>query len=434
MKKSVQLLWLFSLLILTSCTYNKLPELDLPSDRPYPNLSVDRTVLVYMVANNSLSDFASQNIQEMLAGLKALRSDLDPSNCNLLFFISSGNLINQTIDDGYYIDSAGKKKPKNKVVNKYPEPQLIKVDVQDGVVKEYIIERYKNGKALNEDFMSTVMKDAFNGQFKAKSNGLVLWSHADGWLPLGVTRLSSRSFGQDGNDFMDFISLKNALKKAPKLDFLLYDCCFMQSIEVAYELKDIADYFIGSPTEIPGPGAPYDKMVNVFYDTTDLANSEKVSENVAKTYFEHYVTSTGSNWPFGVSISTISSYLLDEIAKRTKDILSENKGSLEKPRASDLFYYDKSKEHYYYDMVDVMEKMLGANVGYLTQWKDLYNSAVKYRTTPTNYSVYIAGTFLMEGSTGVAMYYDANYLGSPEINKYYKKLAWYKDVMSVLDN
>ena len=31
--------------------------------------------------------------------------------------------------------------------------------------------------------------------------------------------------------------------------------------ECAYELKDVCDYFIGSPAEIPGEGAPYNLIV-----------------------------------------------------------------------------------------------------------------------------------------------------------------------------
>ena len=39
----------------------------------------------------------------------------------------------------------------------------------------------------------------------------------------------------------------------------------MQSVEVVYQLRNRADYFIGSPTEIPGPGAPYEVVVPALF-------------------------------------------------------------------------------------------------------------------------------------------------------------------------
>ena len=47
----------------------------------------------------------------------------------------------------------------------------------------------------------------------------------------------------------------------PHFDFIMFDACFMMSVEVAYEVRNYTDYYIGSPTENPGPGAPYDKVV-----------------------------------------------------------------------------------------------------------------------------------------------------------------------------
>ena len=57
---------------------------------------------------------------------------------------------------------------------------------------------------------------------------------------------------------------------------------FMQSVEVAYELRDYTDYCIGSPTEIPGPGASYDELVPAMFFSEDAA------VDIAKAYYEPY--------------------------------------------------------------------------------------------------------------------------------------------------
>lgn len=54
----------------------------------------------------------------------------------------------------------------------------------------------------------------------------------------------------------------------------------MQAVEVAYELRDYTDYCIGSPTEIPGPGASYDAVVPAMF------SAENAAVNIAKAYYE----------------------------------------------------------------------------------------------------------------------------------------------------
>lgn len=48
----------------------------------------------------------------------------------------------------------------------------------------------------------------------------------------------------------------------------MFDACFMQCAEVAYALRDCANWIIASPAEIPGYGAPYDIVVPLFFDAT----------------------------------------------------------------------------------------------------------------------------------------------------------------------
>lgn len=43
-------------------------------------------------------------------------------------------------------------------------------------------------------------------------------------------------------------------------EYILFDACYMSSVEVAYELKDITHYLIASPTEVISYGFPYTTM------------------------------------------------------------------------------------------------------------------------------------------------------------------------------
>ena len=47
----------------------------------------------------------------------------------------------------------------------------------------------------------------------------------------------------------------------PHLKFIMADCCNFMCLENLYELRDVCDYIIGSPAEIPAQGAPYYDIV-----------------------------------------------------------------------------------------------------------------------------------------------------------------------------
>lgn len=82
-------------------------------------------------------------------------------------------------------------------------------------------------------------------------------SHSSSWVP-ATNDANSRSIGYYRRTQMNIPDFHDVLLSSfPRpLKFILFDSCSMQAVEVAYELRDCAEYFIGSPTEIPGPGAP----------------------------------------------------------------------------------------------------------------------------------------------------------------------------------
>jgi len=122
--------------------------------------------------------------------------------------------------------------------------------------------------------MEGVMHYAFSHYPAADGNyGLVLWGHGSGWLMDNeVKRVNSRAFGVDkGEDgralWMNIPTMANILKGMPHLKFIMADCCNFMCLEVLYELRNVTDYIIGSPAEIPDEGAPYDEIVpDMFAD------------------------------------------------------------------------------------------------------------------------------------------------------------------------
>ena len=58
-------------------------------------------------------------------------------------------------------------------------------------------------------------------------------------------------------------------------EFILFDCCLMGGIEVAYEFKDKCEYMLFSPTEILADGFPYEKMFDPIFNVENREEALK---------------------------------------------------------------------------------------------------------------------------------------------------------------
>ena len=270
-----------------------------------------------------------------------------------------------------------------------------------------------------------------NTQYQADSYGLVYWSHGDGWLPYPLGA-NTRWVGQDignGDKRMNISEFVEILETAPHFDFILFDACFMQSVEVAYELRDYTDYCIGSPTEIPGPGASYDELVPAMFFSEDAA------VDIAKAYYEPYAAKydegngiSNTNWTGGASVCALRTEPLVDLAVFTKQILpgTVDNASLRKS----VFDYDKRRgsDGYqdghvgYYDLVGMMRMITDDNA--YEAWKQIFNSAVAYWvTTPMNFSGFSQSMFSMEGTNGVSCYIPST--SNTATDKAYRSTEWY---------
>ena len=390
--------------VLVACNHN---------DEPDPVQEEDlRTVLVYIAADNSLTSFAADDIAEMVSGFAAVDADKN----NLLV----------------YVDTQSAK----------PFLYQITKDSKGAVVKK-VLYQYEEQNSVYPTVMAEVYNRVFSA-FPAKSYGLVLWSHGDGWLPspanISASKASTRWFGQDGTSYMDISSLNTALNSAPHFDFILFDACFMQSVEVAYELKDRADYFIGAPNEIPGPGAYYTELVPaMFSQAKDLAST------VAHGYYDYYAAKytgqlgSNENWTMGVTVSVLKSSEVQALAAATAAILPKYITNGSAINVSSIYSYDPRSTYYYYDLKGLVQSLTSSDDQTLfSAWSDAFELAVPlHLTTDKTYSALkdynIGGMVSMLGSSGLSSYvprsgtysYDRYLYSYASLNTFYHSYAWY---------
>ena len=350
-----------------------------------------------MAADNSLGRFVDMDLAEMKEGL--LLGNYN--HAHLLVYIDKG--------DG--------------------NTRLVELKKKGKTVDEMVVQEYQDRNSVGVEETKEVFKDVFNRpEYRAGSYGLVYWSHGDGWIPNPLPE--SRWIGQDtgeGTHYMNINDLEQVLKQAPHFDFIMFDACFMQSIEVAYELRQYADYFIASPAETPGPGAPYTEIMPYL-----LKNNAAVE--LAAAYFAAYEAKyeegrglSNTNWTAGAAISVLKSSALENLATATKQALKGTTADAQSLRGT-IFNCDPRDDFMvenigYFDFVELMQAIV-QDKAKLQAWYQAFTDAQCYwKTTPKLYSAFI-GMFSMERSHGMTHYIPA-LKEQPQAARAYRTMAWY---------
>ncbi|MFQ3588130.1 MAG: clostripain-related cysteine peptidase, partial [Fimbriimonadaceae bacterium] len=106
--------------------------------------------------------------------------------------------------------------------------------------------------------------------FPADRYVLVVWNHGNGWRRSNRD-LPSRAVSYD-DQFGSSIQIWEMAQALGdnRFDIIAWDASLMQMIEVAYEVKDHADFVAGSEESPPGEGYPYHLVFAPFRNNPDL--------------------------------------------------------------------------------------------------------------------------------------------------------------------
>lgn len=239
-----------------------------------PTTPCRRTVLVYMEARNNLSGNAIQDLDEMRRGeipadsrlvvYRSLRGEQYPMLCEIF---AGGDSILKT----------------------YPDTAL----------------------ATDPEHMANVIADV-RRLAPSKEFGMVFWSHASGWR-----QRSSRGFGsENGGRMMNVTDMALALGSNRSIDYLFFDCCYMGCAEVAYELRNCADYLVASPCEVPLGGMPYDLTIPGLFDS-DITEGLK---NAIDLTVDSYIADLSELCPSTLALVDLSK--MDELIDSVKPVIN----------------------------------------------------------------------------------------------------------------
>jgi hypothetical protein len=168
-------------------------------------------------------------------------------------------------------------------------------------------------------------------EFPSDKYALILWDHGSGWKDL-ESRLETRGISYDSGsgNHLSQVDLRNALEKSlnntgVKLDVIGMDACLMGSIEVAYDLKDYANYCVFSEVTVPGSGWPYDTVLSELIRTPSFEGMDFAKLSVYK-YEEDYADQQGTTLS-AIDLSKISNLTdaVNQLANSTISMSDQDK-------------------------------------------------------------------------------------------------------------
>ena len=99
-------------------------------------------------------------------------------------------------------------------------------------------------------------------------------------------------------------------------DYILFDDCFMSSIEAAYDLRHITDYLIASPCEVMAYGYPYDLILPYLFAENGTGYD---LEGICRCFYEFYEEYEAPDYNCGAIAVTVCKEL-EEMAAVMKRI------------------------------------------------------------------------------------------------------------------
>lgn len=269
--------------------------------------------------------------------------------------------------------------------------------------------------------------------FPSERYGMLFSSHASGWMPVGYSPYGesprartlewrpdpslpltktigayydgsfSNSVEMDVRDFARAIPMH--------LDYMILDACMLGCVEVAWELRDVCDMVVFSPTEVLAQGFVYGTMVMNL-----LGSSSPDLEKVCREYYERY---DGMEYPYrSASVSLVDCSGLDRVAAAFAAIVEtagERLPEIDRDGVQKYFYND-DVYFFYYDLRDLAAAM-NPDPALLDELDAALGECVLYHAeTPEFFNLEL------ENCCGMSVYFPS--AGWPVLNAYYRTLGW----------
>ena len=321
-----------------------------------------RTLMVYLAGDNNLSGHMQKNITSMMSAWK------ESYHANIVIYFDAPNAA----------------------------PELYTFRFKGKEVEKQVLKTYEEMDSADPEVLKKILNE-MQDLYPSDSYGLILGSHASGWIPSGgfgrsnrmlyAEPVLTRSFGTDytGPSQMDTRDMAKAIPfNKENLEFILFDACLMSSIEVLYDLRDKAKYVIASPAELPAPGFPYNRVMPYFWGKGK--NLEKDLVKVCDEFWDYYNTYNATN-RFG-TIALIKMDGMEHLFDLTREILQGKKDYMADIYQKAVYCYpmvEYSKYDRFFDLGgEYMKYMTEGREGLYKEYRDFLDNQVVIYKNVTN--------------------------------------------------
>lgn len=259
MLKQPQNTILLFLALLTLTQITALPSTHAAADREW-------TFMVYLDADNNLESAGIKDINEM--------EEVGSSN-NLAIIVQIDRIA------GFDSSNQNWTETRRYYVRKDENTETI-----GSSMLENMGEQNMGDKTTLTSFVTWAIQT-----YPANHYAIILWDHGGGYP--GVCWDDTNN-----EDYLTMIELKEALATiygavGKKIDVLAFDACLMGMIEVAYQIRDYANYMVASEETEPGDGYPYNLILAQLLASPSMSPA-KLATTIVMQYANSYTDGTPS--------------------------------------------------------------------------------------------------------------------------------------------
>lgn len=375
--------------------------------KPYipqpPQGTADHTVIMYLAGNNNLQTYLEDNVQDVIWSVDG---STPGDNGRIVIYFrprpSSGDPM---------------------LLQVYYDKKL--AAVQCDTIRTYPAEM----SSSDPETLRKVVADA-KTIAPAKEYSMIFGSHATGWFtkecmsrgalerPLSISFKSphdgsfwqqrgdeiTRTFGMDGkveyegstitDAGMNITEMASALS-GTKFRSLIFDACFMASVEAVYDLRNTAKYVIASSAEIMGRGMPYDLVLQYLFASGGTKGNLMKYCSEYMRYYRELAPGRKSG-----TISLIDCSRLEPLAEAVAMV---ERGGLNEVDPFDVQSFELLPEHQFFDLDHFYDVAAKDRSAYAAMQNVLTDCVLYAGSTPTVFSAFGNGVFEVERSCGLTM-------------------------------
>lgn len=322
-KKLTSLLILLATLFIVGC------QEDVPAPYPVPKNLPNKTIFVYMpwsaARNNETGSLYNNFLQNIEDIETAIEAEKGLGRNKLMVFIATSANHAALIEVKY----AANGRCQRDTLQHFDKHNMPAYTTANGLAS----------------LLSKVKVEA-----PAKQYALIVGCHGTGWLfSEGKSRARTRYFGGSDHYFQTNIpTLAAAIEQAKmRMQFVMFDDCYMSNVEVAYEMRHATDYLIGCCSEIMAYGMPYK---NIWKHLTQPKPNYKEVVNEFHNFYLNY------KWPYG-NIGVTDCSKVEEVAARMKTINAATANNAKLIDWKDIQRLDGYEKTIFFDMGDYVNKL-----------------------------------------------------------------------------